>query len=252
MVTWAETLRTVLAAAALLAVFLAATRIGRVPVGRDTLWAAARAAVQLVLVALVIAWIFRHPAGIAVYLPVMVLAAAFTAARRIGLGRGVLGWLVLAISAGAGLTVAVVLSSGALAAEASTVLPFTAQMIGGAMSAAAVSGGRLREDARTQWAEVEGWIALGAGPGRAVAEQARQAVRWALVPGIDQTRSAGLVTLPGAFVGLLLGGASPAVAAQVQLLVLVGLLAAQAVAGVLTVRFVGARVGALRPSLPGE
>ncbi len=250
--TWAEALRTGLAVLVLLAVFLAATRFGRVPVGRDTLWAVGRAAVQLVLVALVIAWIFRHPAGIAVYLPVMVLAAAFTAARRIGMGRGVVGWLVLAISVGAGIAVAAVLASGALTAQTTTVLPFTAQMIGGAMSAAAVSGGRLREDARTQWAEVEGWIALGAGPGQAVAEQARHAVRWALVPGIDQTRSAGLVTLPGAFVGLLLGGASPAVAAQVQLLVLVGLLAAQAVSGVLTVRLIGARVGAVRPRAPGE
>ncbi len=44
----------------------------------------------------------------------------------------------------------------------------------------------------------------------------------------------GLVVLPGAFVGLLLGGASPAEAAQLQLLVLVGLLAAETVCAVLT------------------
>jgi len=31
----------------------------------------------------------------------------------------------------------------------------------------------------------------------------------ALVPGLDQTRTVGLVTLPGAFVGVLLAGASP-------------------------------------------
>ncbi|MEV7974363.1 ABC transporter permease [Cellulomonas sp. NPDC089187] len=246
--TGVEVVRTALAVAVLLGVFLAVTRAGRVSVGRDTLWAVARAAVQLALVALVIAWIFRHPAGIGIYLPVMVLAAAFTAARRIGLGRSLVGWLALTISAGAAVAVTAVLASGALTLDAATVLPFTAQMIGGAMSAAAVSGGRLREDVRTQWAEVEGWIALGARPWPSVAEQARHAVRWALVPGIDQTRSAGLVTLPGAFVGLLLGGASPALAAQVQLLVLIGLLAASAVSGVLTVRVVGPRVGGRRPA----
>lgn len=246
--TWPDVLRTAAAAAVLVGVFLGVTSAGRVPVGRDALGAVARAAVQLVLVALVIAWVFRHPAGIAVYLPLMVLAAAVTAARRIRLGRAVTGHLVLAITAGAGVSVAVVMASGALDPGAATVLPFAAQMIGGGMSAAAVSGGRLREDARGQWAEVEGWIALGASPRRAVAEQARHAVRWALVPGIDQTRSAGLVTLPGAFVGLLLGGASPATAAQVQLLVLVGLMAAQAVSGVLTVRLLGARIGARRPA----
>lgn len=246
--TWPEVLRTALAVAVLIGITLAVTRAGRVPVGRDTLWAVGRGAVQLTLVALVIAWVFRHPAGIGIYLPVMVVAAAFTAARRIGLGRAVTGHLVLAITAGSAVAAGAVLASGALATEPDTVLPFAAQMIGGAMTAAAVGGGRLREDARTQWAEVEGWIALGARPGQAVAEQARHAVRWALVPGIDQTRSAGLVTLPGAFVGLLLGGASPALAAQVQLLVLAGLLAAQAVSGVLTVRLLGPRVGAVRPA----
>ncbi|NUK04499.1 ABC transporter permease, partial [Streptomyces lunaelactis] len=52
----------------------------------------------------------------------------------------------------------------------------------------------------------------------------------ALLPGLDQTRTVGLVTLPGAFVGMLLGGASPALAGAVQLFVLVALMAVQAVA----------------------
>jgi UDP-glucose/iron transport system permease protein len=52
----------------------------------------------------------------------------------------------------------------------------------------------------------------------------------ALVPALDQTRTVGLVTLPGAFVGVLLGGGSAVQAGAAQLLVLVGLLAAEAIA----------------------
>ena len=48
-----------------------------------------------------------------------------------------------------------------------------------------------------------------------------------LHPAIDQTRTVGLVTLPGAFVGVLLGGGSAGDAAAAQVLVLVGLLAAE-------------------------
>ena len=48
----------------------------------------------------------------------------------------------------------------------------------------------------------------------------------------------GLVTLPGAFVGMLLGGASPLQAAAVQLLVLVGLLLVQSVAVLATLELV--------------
>lgn len=51
----------------------------------------------------------------------------------------------------------------------------------------------------------------------------------ALVPGLDQTRTVGLVTLPGAFVGVLLGGGTPVQAAAAQIVVLIGLLAAQTI-----------------------
>ena len=81
---------------------------------------------------------------------------------------------------------------------------------------------------------MEGW--LGRAAGAAV-----------LVPAPDQIRTVGLVTLPGAFVGLLLGAASPLQAARVQLLVLVGLLAAETIAVVVTTR----GLGTLRRTRPG-
>jgi putative ABC transport system permease protein len=49
----------------------------------------------------------------------------------------------------------------------------------------------------------------------------------ALLPNLDQARTAGLVTLPGAFVGVLLATGSAAQAGAVQVLVLVSLLLAQ-------------------------
>jgi putative ABC transport system permease protein len=56
-----------------------------------------------------------------------------------------------------------------------------------------------------------------------------------MMPVLDQTRTVGLVTLPGAFVGMLLGGASPVQAGAVQLFVLVGLLTVESVAVVATI-----------------
>ena len=50
----------------------------------------------------------------------------------------------------------------------------------------------------------------------------------ALIPNIDQTRTVGLVTLPGAFIGVLLGGGSPLQAGAAQVLVLIGIMAGQA------------------------
>lgn len=69
-------------------------------------------------------------------------------------------------------------------------------------------------------------------------EIARPAAADALLPGLDQTRTVGLVTLPGAFVGMLLGGASPVEAGAVQLFVLVALMAVQVVAVALVLELV--------------
>ncbi len=49
-------------------------------------------------------------------------------------------------------------------------------------------------------------------------------------PPLDQTRTVGLVTLPGAYVGVLLCGGTPLEAGAAQLLVLLGLLAAEMLA----------------------
>lgn len=64
---------------------------------------------------------------------------------------------------------------------------------------------------------------------------------------IDQTRSVGLVTVPGTFVGLILGGASPADAARLQLLVLLSLPAVELLASLLIARLIARAVIA-----PGE
>ena len=84
------------------------------------------------------------------------------------------------------------------------------------------------------------WLAIGATPREAVRDIARAAAAEALVPGLDQTRTVGLVTLPGAFVGALLGGASPVAAARFQLVVLVGLLCAQVITATVVVNVQGA------------
>jgi putative ABC transport system permease protein len=77
--------------------------------------------------------------------------------------------------------------------------------------------------------EVEAALALGLGERDARLEVARPVAGAALVPALDQTRTVGLVTLPGAFVGMLLGGATPLQAGAVQVLVLLLLLAVETV-----------------------
>ena len=72
----------------------------------------------------------------------------------------------------------------------------------------------------------------------AALEVIRYLAAQALVPALDQTRTVGLVTLPGAFVGVLIGSGDPVQAGVAQLLVLVGLLAAESIAVVVVIELV--------------
>ncbi len=143
---------------------------------------------------------------------------------------------------------ALVLASGTVPLRGEAVIPIAGILVGGAMTATSLAGRRLREELAARRGEVEAALALGFLQRDAVREVLRPAAATALVPPLDQTRTVGLVTLPGAFVGVLLGGGSPLAAGAAQLLVLVGLLATQ-VAAVWTVVELVAR-GRLLPDVP--
>ena len=221
-------------------------RIGGLGRSREVLVVVVRAIVQMTVVGLVIAAVLRSPALAPVYLAVMLTAASVTSARRIAVpGRGPRAAAVTIVSASM-ITVLVLVVSRAVTFDARHVVPLAAQVIGGAMTATSLAGQRFVDQVSSSWAEVEGWLALGATPPVAVREQGRVAAARALVPVLDQTRNVGLVVLPGAYVGLLLGGATPLDAGRLQLLVLVGLMAAQSVAVVIVTRLLGPALGLQR------
>ena len=230
----------------LLAVAVAADRVGRLGVRRDVLVAAVRAVVQISVVGLVVAAVLRTPALAPLYLLVMLTAATATSARRIRVpGRS---WPAAAtsITVSSGITVLVVVLTRAVPLDARHVVPLSAQVVGGAMTATSLAGQRFVDQVAASWNEVEAWLSIGASAEEAVRDLGRLAAARALVPALDQTRNVGLVVLPGAYVGLLLGGASPLDAGRLQLLVLVGLLAAESVAVVLVTRSLAPVLGSTR------
>lgn len=229
---------------AVTAVLAARTGLG---LSRDVVVVSLRAIVQLLAVGAVIRLIFATPALGPVYVAVMLGAAAFTSSRRIGTPGAIKAALV-SIAAGTATVALVVFASRALPFDARNAVPFTAQIVGGSMTATTLAGLRFRDEVLRQWDVVEGWLALGARPAEAVRELGRFSAARALVPALDQTRNVGLVVLPGAFVGLLLGGATPLQAGRLQLLVLIGLLAAETVAALLVTWFIGAALVTHRPA----
>ena len=210
----------------------------RLGLEKDFVIASVRAILQLGAVALVVAFVFKHAALSGAFVLVMLGVAAFTSARRL---RGVpkAGAIVTgAIAAGAFATLVVLFGSRAFDLEPRYIIPIAGMAIGNCMATVSVAGVRVREEIADKNLEVEARLALGV-PARAALEPyVRRAATVALIPIIDTTKTVGLVTLPGAFTGMLLGGATPLEAARVQLIVLFMLMGSIAIAGVATAIFV--------------
>ncbi|MGQ7749209.1 ABC transporter permease [Streptomyces sp. WC2508] len=222
-ITLGVVLALLLAAAATVA---ALASLGR---AREILLAGLRAAVQLAAVSLLIGWVVRSLPPLLGFVALMYAVAVRTAGRRITRNH-TWWWAALPIAAGVVPVVALLLLTGLVPVRGIALIPVTGILIGGALTATVLGGRRALDELTTRRGEVEAGMALGLLDRDARLEIARPAASDALLPGLDQTRTVGLVTLPGAFVGMLLGGASPVQAGAVQLFVLVALMAVQAVA----------------------
>ena len=228
----------VIVAAALAALAIGLSRASRLGLERDLAVASLRAAVQLAAVGALITLVFEHSGLAAGFVAIMALAATLTAARRL---RGVPQARARAggaIALGAATGVAPMLLSGAFSTEPRELIPIAGILIGGAMAATSVTGRRLTEAIAEGIPAIEARLALGVTVRDALAPSVRSAAGTGLVPVIDQTTTVGLVALPGTFVGLVLGGASPADAARLQLVVLLALLAVEIVAALVIARLV--------------
>jgi putative ABC transport system permease protein len=229
---------------ALVALAVGASLLTRLGQHRPVLVAAARAVVQLAAVALILTAVLRSLWLSAAFTLVMFTIAVLTTARRVGAPRA-WPWAALAMASGVLPVLAIIFGARAVPLNGPALVPFAGIVIGGTMTAHSLAGRRVFAALREHHDLLEAGLALGLRPRHAVDVVARHLLPEALVPGLDQTRTVGLVTLPGAFVGVILGGGSPVQAGVAQVLVLVGLVAAQTVT--VTVGYHLIRTGRLVP-----
>jgi putative ABC transport system permease protein len=241
--------RLAVAVAALAALAVVAARVGRLPTARRSVTAVARAVVQLLAVAGIIHVVFERRWAAAAFVGVMFVVASSTSASRSEVRRSV-GWVGIALACGAAPVVAIIFGTGASPLTAPTIIAICGIVIGNSMTACSLVLRRAFAGLRERRGEVDAALALGLDRRRALGLVVDRDRPEALVPVLDSTRTVGLVTLPGAFIGVLLGGGSAADAAAAQLIVLVGLVAAQTITIVVAARLVSA--GRLLPADIGE
>lgn len=203
---------------------------------REMIYSIARAFLQLSIIGFVLQFIFSQENSLWIILAYlfMVSVAGYTAGQRakhVPRGKYVAGASILA---GTAVTMFLLLVLNVFPFTPRYIIPVAGMMVGNAMTVTGVTMKRLRDDIRTQMNLVETALALGATPRQATLQQVKRALVIALSPVLDNAKTVGLISLPGAMTGLIMGGASPLEAIQLQIVVMNMLVGASTVSSIMS------------------
>ena len=210
---WADALTTLLAAWLLLAGAALWSHRQRLGLSRAMLIASARGLVQLLALALVLQWIFdlRHPLGQWTLIAAFCMLAARTSAAHHPLPS--LAWRAssLGLFAACLATLPWLILTHAIDNNSRTLIPLASMIAANGMNAISLMFHRMAEQGNAQ-----------------------DGLRAAMIPPVDTLRVAGLVHMPGIFVGMVLAGAPAWAAASAQLTILYMIVASSFTACVVT------------------
>ncbi|GLY64760.1 ABC transporter permease [Amycolatopsis taiwanensis] len=231
---WGE----VAASLVLVAVAAAIAYRQRLRLTRDLIVAAVRAGIQLVAVGAVLLVVFQHAGlpGAFGWVALMIVIAGQVAGRR---GAGLphaRGTATAGVAAGSVITLGTLVALGVISSESRVVVPIGGMIVSGAMQATGLALRRLREDAQSARPAIEARLSLGLSARAAFLPHQRSALRTALLPAVDSTKVVGLISLPGAMTGLILAAVDPLTAIRYQIVVMYMLLAATALAALVSTR----------------
>jgi len=217
-----------LAMVLLVALAVIASLLGRLGIAKASVIAAVRAVVQLGLVSVILVYALAHMWAACLFTVLMFAIAVHTTANRSGVSTAWM-WAAIAMSAGVLPVLLIIFATGCTPLSPASLIPVAGIIIGNIMSGHTLACRRFFADLREGIGIFEAGLAVGLPRCEAIALVTEPSVTESVLPTVDRTATVGLVTLPGAFVGVLLGGGSALQAGAAQALVLIGILAGQAV-----------------------
>jgi len=208
-------------AAFLVLVALAISLWQQLGLDRDIVIGVVRAVIQLFVVGYVLKYIFRvnHFWLTLAMIMFIVFNAAWNAKKR---GAGIdhaLPISFVAIFVSTGVTLSVLVLSGAIKFIPSQMIPISGMIASNAMVAIGLAYRSLKTQFHDQRQGVLERLALGAGLMDASIAIVREAIRTGMAPTIDSAKTVGLVSLPGMMSGLIFAGVDPVRAIKYQIMV---------------------------------
>lgn len=186
---------------------------------RPLIIASLRAAAQLLAVGSVLALLLADDTPLVFafgWLVLMLIFAVWTARNRASEVPGIVPLALASFGAAAVVALGLLFGLGVYPLNATTLIPLGGMVLGNSISATVLVARRVIDEFRDKRDEIEARLALGQSGQDAARPYLRAAIRTALIPQIETTKAVGIVFLPGAMVGLILGGVDPIEAVRVQ------------------------------------
>lgn len=200
----------------------------RIGLERGLLIAAARTAIQLLLVGLVLRVLFSNaslPAVGAIAIVMLLLAGREVRARP---QKRIRGWPGYGIGTFSMFVSSFTVTIFALATIIGPdpwympqyAIPLLGMVLGNTMTGISVALDRLTQGAWEQREIIEQRLMLGESAGQAIDHVSRESVRAGLIPIMNSMAAAGIVSLPGMMTGQILSGTPPTEAVRYQILIM--------------------------------
>ncbi len=252
----------VLASLVLVVMAVAAGAVMGLGLTRQLLIASLRAAIQLLAVGLILGTIVSADSALILawlWVGAMVVITAAVARRRAPDLPGASQVAAVAVAATVSICLLIVFGLGIIDYRPINLIVIAGITIGNTLPSLVLGAKQVTAAATDQRGQIEALMACGMSIAQIVRNAGAPIARTAMVPQIERTNVVGLIALPGAMTGLLLGGVDPVDAVLVQLMVMYLVLGAVSLSVITTV-VMGIRglftpsftLISVQPSPPGE
>ncbi|MBM7601578.1 putative ABC transport system permease protein [Virgibacillus halotolerans] len=189
---------------------------------KDTLVAAIRSIVQLLIVGYLLQYVFDAENILYILLMVLLIIGAATQnARKKGAAiKGITWKLVITFITIEVLTQGILLGLSITPATPQYIIPISGMIVGNSMVLSILFLNRFTSEVETHENETELILSLGGTPKQAIHRQLTDSIKASIIPTIESQKTIGLVQLPGMMSGQIIAGADPVQAVQFQLLIL--------------------------------
>ncbi|GAB6173552.1 iron export ABC transporter permease subunit FetB [Paradesulfitobacterium aromaticivorans] len=224
-------------------ILMVIVKVKGIPREKEILIASVRMTVQLVLVGYLLAYVFAnsHPLYTIVIIAVMEVFAVFNIFKRVKRQVSLKLKRIIALSMIGGSLVStlyfiLVVVNIAPWYEPRYFIPIAGMLIGNAMTGISLGVSRLVDGMHSQKHLVETALMLGATPKMASRDIINNTYDAAIMPTINSMVGMGIVFLPGMMTGQILSGASPLLAIEYQIAIMLGIMGSVSLTVILLVQ----------------